>query len=1448
MIRVCRAEDGQIYDVTATLRDIERIGSLEQFIQQETGIEADAVLAYLTDGRRLMNNNLRDFAGSQDQSIFVFNKLYLDYDLEEVIRELTIEPPMQPPIEESISATPPVRPSQLATSYLHVGRTHHDHVKHTAFTIHGQHEAIRIASVGLDMHVLTAVDTYESLGTVLRNELQKQASLLAGLEADLDLIAKVRVHTAFVSPAVRKAIEAGEKHRTLGDYVANDKMKQVAETCARTHEDLQTRFNAVEQKMSQLRESSDMVRATVSSTKILEDSDTHTRRSYEIMERITSAADALENPKAESEQLLQELKQLDANLRTELQHISSLKNANTRQCMTTLRHITVINNDLIHIPSELTALQASFKGKNSFSHIQRLHNMLYAYGATVIEIVRRKEFSQFFFHRAQSILEVMAKLSSSERKRRQVYRSEIHGQLPFETKGMDDPVPTIDFSPTGGTSDQTYTLEREDVDGLLRVLDDLEGGARTQNDGAALSAVRECRAGLEKLVAKMDGLESGFDKIAERSLLSASRLSHSRRRSMEEEEQMFKEAVEQLRLTENSKAQQETLFQEERMGLRGEIHRLQSDLQSVNADVGSERERADRLERELHQVRAQLENEGNARRIREGRSADLMKDLEEQRTQLAQALVDVTEQTRVSESLRQELAQVKHEFDDVKALESRNAEKVVNLLAEQANNLRILEEARARGEDLEEQIHSVRNECDGVNFALKEASEEKDRLLRAQASEHDRVLRDHIAEADGDRAVLERQFFECKAAQEHAERQLKELKSELEIERADAVGLREELQRVEHELREARHIERVLRDDLKAGRSSQSNFENQLEHSNRLLAQVLDAAIAFRASHLKALRTAQTIASHPTSRQSGSASMLVEPAVVFSPEMRHSIIGHPEFEEPLPIDPSDPAGALEALRVFDHDHFQEAIAKTGSTVRKWQKQCKEYRERAKGKISFRNFAKGDLALFLPTRNSATGHLAEQLKTREWIVARITSMTERIVDRNDPSSNPYGLGDGVKYYMLEVEDWTKSSSSSGTKQRRTSGRKPATSSEAEEEKEKDRARPLSPSNPILANSSPALPPPPDSEREESYFEVTHPPNSHLFPSRTRTRARSNSSPPARPSSLSRLLAQADGESTEAGNPISVPGTASTSAPAPAAPVAGTTEETPSSLQDTRPRAPKGVSEPEPAPLPPHHESLPQSFASSSTDSQFATLPPHTSGHLSSSPTRLHHVSTIPMPGTVGAVPGSVVQPSPLRPGSRASRLSTTSGSTATPKFRLPVGSSPAKAAATTALAVTASPSTSSSTNPPGTSSTQSPTTEEAPGADVTPSPEGSISEGITSLPRTSSSRRSSSYHTPRKSPLAPADSSSANISSTSSAKRNSSYNAPTSATVSTTNRSASGMLSGFGFTSSSWGVPFGRKKKAEPTSAATVVEASVEDEAQDRDQGTSSAARQLLRQL
>jgi len=99
MIQICRAEDGHLFQVNSSLRDIERIGSLELFLHQETGVEQDAILAYLSDGRRLTNSNVRELAGSHDQSIYVFNKYYLDYDLDNVLRDLHVEAPLQPPIE-----------------------------------------------------------------------------------------------------------------------------------------------------------------------------------------------------------------------------------------------------------------------------------------------------------------------------------------------------------------------------------------------------------------------------------------------------------------------------------------------------------------------------------------------------------------------------------------------------------------------------------------------------------------------------------------------------------------------------------------------------------------------------------------------------------------------------------------------------------------------------------------------------------------------------------------------------------------------------------------------------------------------------------------------------------------------------------------------------------------------------------------------------------------------------------------------------------------------------------------------------------------------------------------------------------------------------------------------------------------------------------------------------
>jgi autophagy-related protein 11 len=175
----------------------------------------------------------------------VFNKHYLDYELEDVLLKLQVEPQLHPEIESTssgiasnLNVMTEARVANDLASLETLGNAailHYDTVVHVFNTLHVQYRALRIASTSLDLHVLSISDVFESFAGGGRRELEKQAHLLRGLDLDLEVISQIRIHPEFLSPAVRKAVEAGEKARTLGDYVSNVKMRQVGDACAKTH-------------------------------------------------------------------------------------------------------------------------------------------------------------------------------------------------------------------------------------------------------------------------------------------------------------------------------------------------------------------------------------------------------------------------------------------------------------------------------------------------------------------------------------------------------------------------------------------------------------------------------------------------------------------------------------------------------------------------------------------------------------------------------------------------------------------------------------------------------------------------------------------------------------------------------------------------------------------------------------------------------------------------------------------------------------------------------------------------------------------------------------------------------------------------------------------------------------------------------------------------------------
>jgi autophagy-related protein 11 len=163
-------------------------------------------------------------------------------------------------------------------------------------------------------------------------------------------------------------------------------------------------------------------------------------------------------------------------------------------------------------------------------------------------------------------------------------------------------------------------------------------------------------------------------------------------------------------------------------------------------------------------------------------------------------------------------------------------------------------------------------------------------------------------------------------------------------------------------------------------------------------------------------------------------------------------------------------GLLSTLDRFNIEIFSDSISKRmrdmEHTARKWQKEARAYRDkahRAQGeaheKIAFRSFKEGDLALFLPTRNQATRpwaafnvgaphyFLREQdshkLHNKEWLVARISKVEERVVDLSKTMAgarissdgrsitseggisyeddNPFELSDGLRWYLLDAAE-------------------------------------------------------------------------------------------------------------------------------------------------------------------------------------------------------------------------------------------------------------------------------------------------------------------------------------------------------------------------------------------------------------------------------------------
>ncbi|KEQ88764.1 hypothetical protein M438DRAFT_265773 [Aureobasidium pullulans EXF-150] len=417
------------------------------------------------------------------------------------------------------------------------------------------------------------------------------------------------------------------------------------------------------------------------------------------------------------------------------------------------------------------------------------------------------------------------------------------------------------------------------------------------------------------------------------------------------------------------------------------------------------------------------------------------------------------------ENLAQKSADHVRELNDAIALARSESES----LRTQGNTQRTeLKAAKAKQAVTEAELIRLQDEME----AEKAHAESLANCLEDER-EQLRKLRSKFADGETGADVLRQRVTE-------EEGRVIQLSEQLSDAQTHAASLDVEIMRVQKQLNDAKSTAAFVEEQLRQRGVRAKEIAQRLYAQNARLLRLLEA-LGFVVSHKdgnmiieRASKVTASTTFDPTSSLTRAISMSSPP-----PTRKASVV--PDDPSSLTFlhwteasnakdEESQYADYIDHVSLFSTDIFSEAISKRlrdfEYTARKWQKEARGYKEKntrlqaeSSAKIAVRDFKEGDLALFLPTKGQRTGawaafninaphHFLREregmvLNRREWLVARISKIEERVVDLSKPSAsfdgrsigstsvdaasldemndNPFDLSDGLTWYLVHASE-------------------------------------------------------------------------------------------------------------------------------------------------------------------------------------------------------------------------------------------------------------------------------------------------------------------------------------------------------------------------------------------------------------------------------------------
>lgn len=309
-----------------------------------------------------------------------------------------------------------------------------------------------------------------------------------------------------------------------------------------------------------------------------------------------------------------------------------------------------------------------------------------------------------------------------------------------------------------------------------------------------------------------------------------------------------------------------------------------------------------------------------------------------------------------------EISELKRQLEVEKAAHEADVAQIQQLEDERSQILNGLGDARTAEDQLAAQLEGVQTELASTIAALEEARADREQTLRNQSAEAERMLRDRLTEADGDRAVLEHQSVTLAKDLENLKMQSDaDLAAAKSAGKREAQGLKAELKMAHAQLRDAQTQRVKLLDELSQEKESVILAKKEEDKQAMLGRDAIRVASSYHdcISRLhSAIQSSATI--------SGSSLLITKPTAKPGSSTPPNAEQQKDTDKVSDLELTGDEGQdallheLAALKTYDLNAFSEAVTRTMSLVKKWQKSCKQYRDKAKDKLAFGNFTKGDL--------------------------------------------------------------------------------------------------------------------------------------------------------------------------------------------------------------------------------------------------------------------------------------------------------------------------------------------------------------------------------------------------------------------------------------------------------------------------------------------------------